>query len=107
MLEEIVSKKKSTPPSVRPSNPSTWQGYSPLQVVHIIRSLTQSVTLRATLESPVSLTCLFLDCGRKPEELEKTQPGTGRTRKLRTQRTPPAPQQKNVIATNLEVHFSD
>jgi len=38
--------------------------------------------LRTFLETPVNLTCMFLDGGRKPEYLERTQAYTGRTSKL-------------------------
>ena len=34
--------------------------------------------LRTILESPINLTCMFLDGGRKPEYPEKTHPYTGR-----------------------------
>lgn len=72
----------STKPSIHPSHG--------LVTVHCrtCTSSTHSLTLRASLGPPGSLTCLFLDCGRKPEELEKTQPDTGGTRKLLTERPP-------------------
>uniref|UniRef100_A0A0E9PIQ2 Uncharacterized protein n=1 Tax=Anguilla anguilla TaxID=7936 RepID=A0A0E9PIQ2_ANGAN len=38
------------------------------------------------LAFPVSLNCMSLDCGRKPEYLEETQVNTARTCKLHTER---------------------
>ena len=43
--------------------------------------------LRTILETPVNLTCMFLDGGRKPENPERTHAYTGRTCKLHTERT--------------------
>ncbi len=46
---------------------------------------TCSYILKFTLgnsESPINLSCMFLDCGRKPEYLRKTHAGTRRTCKL-------------------------
>jgi len=42
--------------------------------------------LRTILESPINLTCMFLDGGRKPEYPERTHGYTGRTCKLHTER---------------------
>ncbi len=42
-------------------------------------TLTSTLFFRAILESPINLTCMSLDCGRKLEHLEKTHAGTGRT----------------------------
>ena len=42
--------------------------------------------LRTILESPINLTCLFLDGGRKPEYPERTHAYTGRTCKLHKER---------------------
>jgi len=39
--------------------------------------------LRTILETPINLTCMFLDSGRKPENPERTHAYTGRTCKLR------------------------
>ena len=44
-----------------------------------------TLTPRDILESPVNLTCMFLDGGRKLEYLEKTNAYTGRTCKLHTE----------------------
>ncbi|XP_054638507.1 mutS protein homolog 5 isoform X2 [Dunckerocampus dactyliophorus] len=37
------------------------------------------------LESPINITCMFLECGTKPEYPEKTHTRTGRTCKLHTE----------------------
>ena len=42
--------------------------------------------LRTILESPINLTCMFLDSWRKPEYPERTHAYTGRTCKLHTGR---------------------
>ena len=42
--------------------------------------------LRTILESPINLTCMFLDGGRKPEYLERSHAYTGRTCKLHTEK---------------------
>ena len=42
--------------------------------------------LGTILESPINLTCMFLDGGRKPEYPERTHAYTGRTCKLHTER---------------------
>ena len=41
---------------------------------------------RAILESPINLTCMFLDGGRKPEYPERTHTYKGRTCKLHTEK---------------------
>ena len=51
--------------------------------------LTLTLTYRVNLESPINLTRIFLDGGRKPEYLERTHAYTGRTRKLHTERPQP------------------
>ncbi|MEQ2159857.1 hypothetical protein GOODEAATRI_027558 [Goodea atripinnis] len=43
---------------------------------------THSHTSKGNLERPINLTVTFLDCGRKPEYLERTHACTGRTGKL-------------------------
>uniref|UniRef100_A0A8C4XHQ2 non-specific serine/threonine protein kinase n=1 Tax=Erpetoichthys calabaricus TaxID=27687 RepID=A0A8C4XHQ2_ERPCA len=48
---------------------------------------THQAHTRANLESPIHLTCMSLDCGRKPERPEETHADTGRTCKLHTGRT--------------------
>ena len=40
---------------------------------------TLTVTARVNLKSPINLTCMFLDGGRKPEYPERTHAYTGRT----------------------------
>ena len=60
-------------------------GVHPGQVVSQSRQLThrdrQPFTLTVTplgnLETPINLTSMYLDCGRKPEHPEKTHAGTG------------------------------
>jgi len=47
---------------------------------------THTHTLRDNLQSPINLTCTFLDGGRKPEYPERTHAYTGRARKLHTER---------------------
>jgi len=41
---------------------------------------------RTILETPINLTCMLLDGGRKPEYPERTHAYTGRTYKLHTER---------------------
>ena len=41
--------------------------------------------LRTILETPINLTCMVLDSGRKPEYPERTHAYTGRTCKLHTE----------------------
>jgi len=57
---------------------------------HIETNETQPCTLTLTpkdnLESPINLTCMFLDGGRKLEYPERTHAYTGRTCKLHTER---------------------
>uniref|UniRef100_A0A8C4X4Y9 Collagenase 3 n=1 Tax=Erpetoichthys calabaricus TaxID=27687 RepID=A0A8C4X4Y9_ERPCA len=48
---------------------------------------THQAHTRANLESPIHLTCMSLDCGRKPERPEETHADTGRTCKLHAGRT--------------------
>jgi len=45
--------------------------------------------LRTILETPINLTCMFLDSGREPEYPERTNTYTGRTCKLHTERPQP------------------
>ena len=42
--------------------------------------------LRTIIESPINLTCMFLDGGRKPEYPERTHAYTGRTCKLHVEK---------------------
>jgi len=44
---------------------------------------------KTILETPINLTCMFLDSGRKPEYLERTHAYTGRTCKHHTERPQP------------------
>ena len=46
---------------------------------------TLTFTPTGNLESTINLTCMSLDCGRKPEYPEKTHANTGRTCKLHTE----------------------
>ncbi|MEQ2197168.1 hypothetical protein XENOCAPTIV_024623 [Xenoophorus captivus] len=43
---------------------------------------THPYTPKGILERPINLTVMFLDCGRKPENTERTHTCTGRTCKL-------------------------
>ena len=45
-----------------------------------------TLALRTILESPINLTCMFLDGGRKTEYPERTHAYTGRTCRLPTER---------------------
>ena len=45
---------------------------------------TFTLTPKDNLETPIDLTCMFLDGGRKPEYPERTHAYTGRTCKLQT-----------------------
>ena len=56
---------------------------SPSQGHTITHTLT--LTPKDNLESPINLTCMFLDGGRKPEYLERTEAYTGRTGNLHTE----------------------
>ena len=51
------------------------------------QSPTLTLTPKDNLESPINLTCMFLDGGRKPEDPERTHADTGRTCRLHTERT--------------------
>ena len=48
---------------------------------------TLTLTTKDSLETPINLTCMFLDGGRKPENPERTHAHTGRTCRLHTART--------------------
>ena len=50
------------------------------------QSCMHTFTPKDNLESPINLTCMFLDGGRKPEYPERTHAYTGRTYKLHTER---------------------
>ncbi len=43
-----------------------------------------------SLESPINLTCMSLNCGKKPEYQEEIHADTGRTGKLHTERFYPS-----------------
>ena len=47
---------------------------------------THTLTPMGNLEEPIHLTCMSLECGRKPENLEKTHISTRRTYKLFAER---------------------
>jgi len=48
-----------------------------------------TLTPKDNSETPINLTCMFLDGGRKPEYPERTHAYTGRTCKLYTERSQP------------------
>ncbi|MEQ2257505.1 hypothetical protein ILYODFUR_035470, partial [Ilyodon furcidens] len=50
------------------------------------QTTTHFFTLKGHLERPINLTGISLDCGGKPEYLEKTHTCTGRTYKLHAER---------------------
>lgn len=50
------------------------------------QSFTHMFTPTANLTSPINLTCMSLECERKPDYLERTHAKTGRTSKLYTER---------------------
>ena len=50
------------------------------------QTTTDTLTPKDNLESPVNLTCMLLDSGRKPENPERTHAYTGRTCRLHTER---------------------
>lgn len=54
--------------------------------------------LLSILDFPICLTCMFLDCGRKLENLERTRPDSGRTCQLRTRRKGPGLAQGSSLA---------
>ena len=45
--------------------------------------------LKSILETPLNITCMFLDGGTRPEYPERTHTYTGRTCKLHTERPQP------------------
>ncbi|MEQ2311702.1 hypothetical protein AMECASPLE_023213 [Ameca splendens] len=47
---------------------------------------THPFTPKGKLKRPINLIVMFLDCGRKPEYLERTHACTGRTCKLHVER---------------------
>ena len=61
-----------------------WQVSSPLQGPHMRQTTIHIQSY--SLQSPISLTFMFSDCGRKPERPGKTQSDKGRTYKVRTRR---------------------
>ena len=67
-----------------------WTGHQSITGPHRDKRDKQPHTLTLTpkdnLESPVNLTCMFLDGGRKPE---RTHAYTGRTCRLHTERPQP------------------
>ena len=64
-----------------------WTGRQSITETNETNNHTRSHSLlRTILESPISLTCMFLDGGRKPEYPERTHAYTGRTCKLHTER---------------------
>lgn len=54
------------------------------------RQLISTHMANLSLESPVNLSCMSLDCWRKPEHKTETPAGTGRTWKLHTERLQPS-----------------
>ena len=62
-----------------------WRGRQSITGPH--RDKRNTLTPRDNLESPVNLTCMFLDGGRKPGYPERTYEYTGRTCRLHTERT--------------------
>ena len=76
-----------------PSGRRARGGVHPGQVAspsqgHTETNETNTLTLapRDNLESPINITCMFLDGGRKPEYPVRTHTYTGRTCKLHTER---------------------
>lgn len=61
----------------------SWLGHLHFQVMSRSFQIS-SACLKRALESPVKISYVCLDCGRKPEHQEKTHTGTGRTWKLHT-----------------------
>ncbi|KAJ8262744.1 hypothetical protein COCON_G00152010 [Conger conger] len=70
---------------------------------------THTLIPMGNLDSPISLTCMSLDCGRKPECPEETHPDTGRTCKLRTERPRPTgiQYQSSLVLVNSIGRLSD
>ncbi|MEQ2202193.1 hypothetical protein XENOCAPTIV_026824 [Xenoophorus captivus] len=60
-----------------------WTGRQSIAGQH-----TNTHTPKDNLESPINLTGMSLDCGRKPEYLVRTHTYTGRTCKLHAERPP-------------------
>jgi len=80
---------------------TTWTGRQSITGPHRDKQDKQPCTLtlapRDNLESPINLTCVFLDGGRKPEYPERTHTSTGRTCKLHTEKNTP----KNFVSFSL------
>lgn len=73
-----------------PSRLGVKMGLDPGQVTNSLKGQrekqpsTIAFSPSANLELPVSLTCMLLDCGRKPEYLERSHADTKRTCRLHT-----------------------
>ena len=66
---------------------SPWTGHQSSAGLHVDKQpCTLTITLTGNLEPPTHLTCIYLDCVRKPEYPEKTHAGVGRICKLHTER---------------------
>uniref|UniRef100_A0A3Q2CA21 Collagen type XIV alpha 1 chain n=1 Tax=Cyprinodon variegatus TaxID=28743 RepID=A0A3Q2CA21_CYPVA len=69
---------------------TSWTGCQSIAGQHRDRQdnqpFTHTLTLKDNLEKPINLIVMFLDCGRKPEYLERTHTGSGGTCKLHAER---------------------
>ena len=66
-----------------------WTGRQTISGLTHKQPFTLTFTPTGNLESIINLTCMSLDCGRKPEYSQRTHANTRRTCKLHTER--PAP----------------
>ena len=72
------------------SSASPWLGRQSIAGPHVDKQpCTFTSTPTDNLEPPINLTCMSLDCRRKPDYSEKPRTSTGRTCKLHTERPPP------------------
>ncbi|MEQ2165936.1 hypothetical protein GOODEAATRI_022263 [Goodea atripinnis] len=63
---------------------------------------THSFTPKGNVEGPINLTVIFLDCGRKPEYLERTHICTWRTCKLHAERPPVGSRTQDLLAARQQ-----
>lgn len=63
---------------------------------------TSRLTPMYNLESPIHQTCMLLDCGRKPNYLERTHAGLGGTCQPRTGRDPSRNQTYHLLAVRCK-----
>lgn len=65
---------------------------------------THTLTPRENLEKPINLTVMFLDCGRKLENPERTHACTGRTCKLHAERPRAGNRTQDLLAARQQLY---